>query len=222
MTRCSPVFAPPASLDIADKLDAGERLTLDDGVRLFDVARSARGRLARQPRAREAARRAHLLQLQHPPRSDQRLRGELPVLLVRAAEAGRPGRLHDVARGGVGQAAAARAPAAHRSPRRQRPASRSAVRLLHGAAARLQADPARHPPEVLHRRRDRVLRRSLRHDRRAGAARADGGRARFAAGRRRRDLRRARAPEDLRTTSAAPIAISTFTASRIGSACART
>ena len=87
-------------------------------------------------------------------------------------------------------------------------------------AARLQAHPARHPSEVLHRRRDRVLRRSLRHDRRAGAARADGGGPRFAARRRRRDLRRARAPEDLRTTSAAPIAISRFTARRTGSACA--
>ena len=62
----------------------------------------------------------------------------------------------------------------------------------------LQADPPRDPPEVLHRRRDRVLRRSLRQDRRAGAARAAGGGARFAAGRRRRDLRRARAQEDLR------------------------
>ena len=89
------------------------------------------------------------------------------------------------------------APAAHRSPRRQRPAPGSAVRLLHGDAARLQADPSGHPPEVLHRGRDRVLRRSLRHDRRAGAARAAGGRPRFAARRRRGDLRRARAAEDL-------------------------
>ena len=78
-------------------------------------ARSARRRLARQSRAREAPRRAHLLQLQPPARGDQRLRGELPVLLVRAAEAGRCRRLHDVARAGVGQAAAARA--ISRSPR---------------------------------------------------------------------------------------------------------
>ena len=33
----------------------------------------------------------------------------------------------------------------------------------------LKTGPARHPPEVLHRGRDRVLRRSLRQDRRAGA-----------------------------------------------------
>ena len=75
--------------DIADKLEAGERLSLDDGVRLFETPDLLRRRLAGQPRAREAARRPHLLQLQHPPRGDQRLRRELPVLLVRAAEARR-------------------------------------------------------------------------------------------------------------------------------------
>ena len=69
---------------------------------------SARARLAGESRAREAARRAHLLQLQHPARGDQRLRRELPVLLVRAAEARRRRFVHDVARAGVGQAAAAR------------------------------------------------------------------------------------------------------------------
>ena len=111
-----------------------------DAVRLPGHARA---RLARQPRAREAPRRAHLLQLQHPPRSDQRLRRQLPLLLVRAAEARRRRLVHDVARRGVGQAAAARPSAAHRSPRRQRPASGSAVRLLPGAAAGLQTDPAR-------------------------------------------------------------------------------
>ena len=67
---------------------------------------------------------------------------------------------------------AARRRAAHRSPHRQRPAPGPAVQLLHGSAERAEADPARHPPEVLHRGRDRVLRRSLRQDRRAGAARS--------------------------------------------------
>ena len=61
----------------------------------------------------------------------------------------------------------------------------------------LEGDPPRHPPEVLHRGRDRVLRGSLRQDRSAGAAGAEGGGPRLAAGRRRRDLRAARAPEDL-------------------------
>ncbi len=72
---------------------------------LFRVPGSARGRLARQPRAREAARRAHVLQLQPAARGDERLRGELPVLLVRAAAARRRRGLHDVARAGVRQAA---------------------------------------------------------------------------------------------------------------------
>ena len=56
------------------------------------VPRSARRRLARQPRAREAARRDDLLQLQPASRSDERLRSELPVLLVRAAEGRQPRR----------------------------------------------------------------------------------------------------------------------------------
>ena len=77
------------SVDIEEKLDAGVRLDLEDGVRLFDVAGSAGRRLARQPRARAAPRRPHVLQLQHPARGDQRLRRELSLLLVRAAEAWR-------------------------------------------------------------------------------------------------------------------------------------
>ena len=159
--------------DIADKLDAGVRLSIDDGVRLFECPGSARARLAREPRAREAARRADVLQLQSAARSDERLRRELPVLFVRAPEARRRRRVHDAARAGLRQTAAARESAAHRNPRRQRPASRSAVFVLHGHAQRAEGDSARHPPEVLHRRRDRVLRRDVRHDRRAGAARAE-------------------------------------------------
>ena len=58
---------------------------------------------------------AHLLQLQHPARSHQRLRRELPVLLVRAAAARRSRLVHDVARAALGQAAAARRTS--RSPR---------------------------------------------------------------------------------------------------------
>ena len=46
-------------------------------------------RMAREPRARAASRRAHVLQFQHPSRSDQRLRRELPLLLVRAPAAWR-------------------------------------------------------------------------------------------------------------------------------------
>ena len=67
-----------------------------------------------------------------------------------------------------------------------------------------------HSPEVLHGRRDRVLRRALRHDRRAGAARAAGGGARLAARRRRRDLRRARPAQDRARQVRTPIATSTI------------
>ena len=97
ITRCSPV-SPAGLPDIADKLDAGVRLDLDDGVRLFDAPDLlAVGWLANREREKRHGA-PHLLQLQHPPRSDQRLRRELPVLRVRAAEAGRRRRLHDVAR----------------------------------------------------------------------------------------------------------------------------
>ena len=187
------------------------------------VSRPARGRLAREPRAREAARRAHVLQLQPAARGDERLRGELPLLLVRAAEARRRGGVHDVARAGASTSCAQRA---------DQPLTEvhvvnglhpgSAVRLLRRHAARPEGDPPRHSPEVLHGRRDRVLRRHVRHDRRGGAARADGGGPRLAARRRRRDLRRARAPEDLPRQGRRRSLSRRFTASRTGSGCART
>ena len=134
------VRAARASRTSPTKLDAGERLSFEDGVRLFECPDLLRARLARQPRARAAARRAHVLQLQHPARGDQRLRRELPVLLVRAAAARRSRVVHDVARAGSGTSCAQRADqpltevhvvnGLHPGP---------AVRLLHGHAARLQA-----------------------------------------------------------------------------------
>ncbi len=155
--------------EIASKLDRGERLTLEDGVALFEHPDLLDSGGACQQRARAASRRPHVLQLQHPHRGHERLRGELSVLLVRAAAARRSRLLHDGAGGRVGEAAGARRSAAHRSPRRQRAASGFTVRLLPRAAARLQAHPSRDSSEVLHRSRDCVLRGSLRHDRRAGA-----------------------------------------------------
>ena len=152
--------------DIADKLDAGVRLELEDGVRAVRSAGPAGGRRAGQPRAREAPRRAHVLQLQPAARADQRVRGELPVLLVRAPEGRLARRLHDVARRGVAEAARARGSAAHRDPHRQRPAPGAAVLVLRGAARRLQAHQAGRAPEGVHGGRDRVLRRHVRQDRR--------------------------------------------------------
>ena len=183
--------------DIAEKLDAGERLSLDDGVRLFAVPDlHALGWLANREREKRHGARTFY---------NFNLRLEATNVCVASClfcsfarlQPGDRRLVHDVARAGVRQAAPARRSAAHRSPRRQRPASRPAVLVLPGHAARAEGDPPGHPAEVLHRRRDRVLRRHVRHDRRAGAARADGRGPRFAAGRRRRDLRRARAPEDL-------------------------
>src|SRR5688500_778906 len=107
-------------------------------------------RRAREPGTRETARRAYLLQLQHPTRSHERLRGELSVLFVRAAASGRSGLVHDVARGSVGQAPSAGAPATDGSPRRERPSPRPAVRLLPRTAAGIQTDPAWNSSEVLH------------------------------------------------------------------------
>ena len=187
------------------------RLDLEDGVRLFEAPDLlAVGALANRERERRHGARTyynHNIRLE----ATNVCVASLSLLLVRAAEAGRRRRLHDVARAGLRQAArSAQRSAAHRSPHRQRPASRSAVQLLHGSAARAQGDPPGHSSEVLHGGRDRVLRRAVRHDRRAGAARADGRRPRLAARRRRGDLRRARAPQDLRTTSATPSASSTI------------
>ena len=101
--------------DIADKLEAGVRLDARRRRPPVRGAGPARRRRAGQPRAREAPRRPHLLQLQPAPRADQRLRGELPVLLVRAAQGRLARRLHDVARAGLAEAARARA--ISRSPR---------------------------------------------------------------------------------------------------------
>ena len=159
--------------------------------------RSARSGGPGQSRARAATRRPDLLQLQHSHRSDERLRGELPVLLVRAAAAGRSRFLHDVARRRMAEAARAPRSAAHRSARRQRPASRLAVRVLPRDASGLQTHPSRDSPEVFYGCGDRVLRRSLRHDGRAGTARADGRGARVAARRGSRGVRRACAAENL-------------------------
>ncbi len=162
--------------DIAAKLDARSGVT--PARRRPALPRrptSPVRRLARQPRAREAPRRAHLLQLQHPARGDQRLRRHLPVLLV--LRASKPGDARGATRcrsSRPGTSCAQRSrPAAHRSARRQRAASRTCrsatTRTLLRGFKRIR--PWIHL-QVLHRRRDRVLRRLYDDDRRAGAARS--------------------------------------------------
>ena len=148
----SPTSSTPASVSISRTASACSSAPICSPV----------GWLANREREKRHGA-THLLQLQHPPRGDQRLRRELSVLLVRAAASPGDAGAYTMSLEEAWDKLRQRArPAAHRDPRRQRPASRSAVRLLHGAAARLQAHPAGHPPEVLHGRRDRVLRGSLR------------------------------------------------------------
>ena len=128
-------------------------------------ARPPGGRLAGQSRARAAPRRSHLLQSQPAARGHERVRGVVPLLLVRAAEAGHARRPHAVGGAGPRPAARPRRRAAHRSPHRQRAAPGPAVQLLHRSAERHEARPPRHSPQVLHRGGDCVLRRPLRQDR---------------------------------------------------------
>ena len=185
-------------LDLSDKLASGERLTLADGVRLFETPDLlALGWLANRERERRHAG-TDLLQLQHPHRGHERLRGHVPVLFVLPAAARRSRVVHAVAGAGLGQAAPACPPAADRGPRRQRPASGPAVfdyytDLLPGFK--------RIRPEI-HLKCFTAVEIAFfsdlyGDDRRAGAARADGRRPRLAARRRRRGVLRARAPQDL-------------------------
>ncbi len=99
-----------------------------------------RGGRAREPRARGAPRRPHLLQPQRPPEPDQRLRRDLQVLLVRPQ--GRPGRvrgLHDEPRRGGREGALAPLARDHRGAHRLRPPPGPPLGVLPGAPA---PDPA--------------------------------------------------------------------------------
>ena len=183
--------------DIADKVEAGLRLTLDDGVRLFECPDLlAIGWLANRERERRHGGCTYY---------NFNIRLEATNVCVASClfcsfarlRPGDPGsytmsleQLWDKLRARAHQPA-------DRSPRRQRSASRAAVRLLPGNAARVQTHPPGRAPEVLHRGRDCVFRGSVRQNRRAGPARADGGGPRLAARGRRRGVRGARAPEDL-------------------------
>ena len=161
----------------------------------------ARGRRAGQRGARAAARRPHLLQPQHAHQRHQRLRGELHVLLVRAPASRAtpaPTRCRSRRRG----AGCARAsPPPSRSPR-----STSSTACTPGCRSTTTPSCSRglkriqpeHPPQGVHRRRDLLLRQEVRDADRGGAGAAARGRPRLAARRRRRDLRAARAQEDLR------------------------
>ncbi len=129
--------------DIDEKLRSSERLTLEDGVRLFESPDLlAVGYLANREREkRHGARTYFNYNLRLEPTnvceatclfcSFSRLQEGMPEAYTMSLEQAWD-KLRQRAQ-----------PAAHRGARRQRPQPAPAVQLLHGAAARLQADPAR-------------------------------------------------------------------------------
>ncbi len=183
---------------IREKVEAGERLDMDDGLTLMesdDIL--ALGELA--DTARRAARRHRRGLLRPEPllEPDERLPREVQVLRVRPdREAG--GRVHVHARASSSptRSSSTRRPASRRSTWSAARARTSASTTTWTSSRSLQRGAARRPPEALHGERDPPHDDALGALARAGAARAAGGRARVAARRRRRDLRRPRAPAD--------------------------
>ncbi len=91
---------PVASASSRTRCCAGERLTYDDGVALYDDRRPGLARRASPTTcAPQKNGDARLLQRQPAPQPDQRLRRVVRVLLL-PAQAGRDGRVHDAHRGG--------------------------------------------------------------------------------------------------------------------------
>ena len=114
---------------IRDKVEAGERLSFDDGMFLEERRRPVHARRAGQPRPRAQERQHRLLQRQHAPQPDQRLR--LPLHLLRLP--GRPeepeGLRHD-RRADPRARRRGRAPRRDRAAHRRRPAPPAAVRVV--------------------------------------------------------------------------------------------
>ena len=169
-------------------------------------------RVGRSPRPRRAggsrapAARRHRRGLLHPEplfEPDERLPREVQVLRVRRDPEAGPG-LHDLCRRARrGRRQAAGADGLHRDPHGQRREPARRLRLLRRHRARAARGAARRAPQALHGVRDPPHDDDLRAHARGGAARAQGRRARLAAGRRRRDLRRPRAAVD-RSRQGAP------------------
>jgi hypothetical protein len=206
--------------DIAGKLDAGVRLDAADGERLFDADDLlAVGWLANRERERRHGARTFY---------NYNIRIEATNVCVASCLFCSFARLKPGDAGAYTMSLEQvwqklRDAPTSRSPRSTSstactPTCRSSTTRTCSAAS---SASGRRSPQVLHGRRDRVLRRSLRHDRRAGAARADGRGARLAARRRGGDLRAARAPQDLpRQVRRRPWL--SIHRTRIASACGRT
>ena len=158
---------------IRDKVLAAERLSEAEALAPLRGPRPRRARRARQPRARGPPRRPHLLQPQRPPEPHQRLRGDLQVLLVRAPRRqARQRGLHHVPRPGGGARGLEAGAGHHRGAHRLRAPPRPSLGVLprHGPPHPAGLAGAAH--QGLHRGRAALLRREVREDPRAGAARA--------------------------------------------------
>ena len=121
-----------------EKVEAGERLSFEDGVALYRTTDILARRLPGQPGARAPARQRHVFQRQPPHQPHRRLRGQLPPVRFRQARARSQG-LHHVARRGVAARRRRLERGGHRVPHRGRPASRADARLVLRDAARPEA-----------------------------------------------------------------------------------
>ena len=151
--RRSPRRCRDATLDVVSrKVHAGRAPLVRGRRRAVPPPRSARRWPARQPGARAAARRPHLLQPQPARRGDERLRRLVPLLLVREARGGRSRSPHHDARGGVARARGAHERPARRDPHRQRAATRGCRSRTTRSCSGLEAHQARRAPRSASRR----------------------------------------------------------------------
>ena len=172
---------------IREKVEAGQRLSFEDGLALEASNDLFALGLDGQPGARAVQRQFRLLQRQHAHQPDECLRLHLRLLRV----PGRPGRgpgLRDGPRPDRRAGAAGRRAGRDRAAHRRRPAQQAAVRLLRGRGPLDQGDGAGDPHQGVHGRRDRVLLQDRAEVGRGGAPGPGRRRAREPAGRRRRDL----------------------------------
>ena len=123
-------FAKSSLPEIRAKIEAGERLTLDDGMLLFspDVHLNEVGE-AGQPGARAEERQLRLLQHQHAPEPDERVRLSLHVLRVSLRSA-RPEGLPDERRADPRARAGSGRRRLHRNAHRRRPAPPDEIRMV--------------------------------------------------------------------------------------------
>ena len=148
----SPILKP-----IRDKVEAGERLSLDDGLVLErpDVPLPEVGELANLVRERKNGN-CGLLQHQHAPQPDERLRLSLRVLRVPLRPA-RPEGLRDERRADPRPRGRGGRQRLHRDAHRRRPAPPDEVRLVRQRHPHPARGLSRAAPQGLDARRDRLV-----------------------------------------------------------------